>query len=186
MNMNYDFTEFKNKLEEVKAWLEKELKQVRTGRATPSVLDGIMAENYGVLTPINQMANVGVEDAKTLRITPFDVNSTKEIEKAITDANLGLGINADEKGLRITFPELTGERRQELVKKAKEKLEEARVSVRRERDEVWNDIQSKEKDGELTEDEKFSAKESMEEIVKKANEELEEMFSVKEKDILEV
>lgn len=183
--MNYDFNNFKDALEEVKSWLEKELKTVRTGRATPAILDGIKAENYGVMTPLNQMANISVEDARTLRVLPFDLSSVKEMERAITDANLGLSIMVDEQGLRIVFPELTGERRQELVKMAKGKLEEARVSVRRERDEVWNDIQQKEQSGEITEDEKYSAKEEMERLVKEANEQLEQMFEDKEKEILE-
>ncbi len=183
--MNYDFNNFKDALEEVKSWLEKELKTVRTGRATPAILDGIKAENYGVMTPLNQMANISVEDARTLRVLPFDLSSVKEMERAITDANLGLSIMVDEQGLRIVFPELTGERRQELVKMAKGKLEEARVSVRRERDEVWNDIQQKEQSGEITEDEKYSAKEEMERLVKEANEQLERMFEDKEKEILE-
>lgn len=183
--MNYDFNNFKDALEEVKSWLEKELKTVRTGRATPAILDGIKAENYGVMTPLNQMANISVEDARTLRVLPFDLSSVKEMERAITDANLGLSIMVDEQGLRIVFPELTGERRQELVKMAKGKLEEARVSVRRERDEVWNDIQQKEQSGEITEDEKYSAKEEMERLVKETNEQLEQMFEDKEKEILE-
>ncbi len=183
--MMYDFTNFKNKLEEIKTWLKKELQTVRTGRATPAILDSVKAENYGALVPLNQMANIAVEDARTLRITPFDPNSIKEIERAITEANLGLSIVVDEKGLRVIFPELTGERRQELVKLAKEKLEEARISVRRERDEVWDDIQEKERAGEMTEDEKFASKDEMEELVKKANEELEELFKEKEKEILE-
>ncbi len=183
--MNYDFHHFKLKLDEIEEWLNKELKAVRTGRATPSILDGVKAENYGVLTPLNQMANIVIEDARTLKIVPFDVSSVKEVEKAITEANLGLSIVVDEKGIRVIFPELTGERRHELVKLAKTKLEDARVSVRRERDEVWNDIQSKEQSGEMTEDEKFMAKEEMERLVKAANEKFEEIFSGKEKEILE-
>ncbi len=182
--MNYDFTNYKKKLEDIKSWLESELKKVRTGRATPAVLDGIKAESYGVLVPLNQMANIGVEDARTLRITPFDINSLKEIERAITDANLGLSISQDEKGIRVIFPELTGERRQELVKMVKDKLEEARVSVRQARDELWSEIQEKEKSGELSEDEKFMAKEEMEKLTKDANAELENISKAKEEDVL--
>ncbi len=183
--MNYDFTNFKKRLEEIQDWLKKELKNIRTGRATPDILDGIKALNYGALSPLNQMANISVEDARTLRVTPFDPNSAKEIERAITEANLGLSIIVDEKGLRVIFPELTGERRQELVKMAKDKLEEARVSVRKERDEVWSDIQQKEREKEMTEDEKFMAKDEMEKLVKEANEKLEQIFEDKEKEILD-
>ncbi len=181
--MLYNFDEFKNKLEEIKEWFSKELKSVRTGRANPAVLDGVRADNYGTPTPLNQMANIGVEDARTLRITPFDPSATKEIEKAITEANLGLGISADEKGVRVIFPELTGERREELIKMVKTKLEEARVSLRQARDEVWSDIQEKERSGEMTEDEKYASKEEMERIVKEYSDKFESMLSEKENEI---
>jgi len=181
--MLYDFNEFKKKLEEIKDWFSKELKSVRTGRANPSVFDGVRADNYGTPTPLNQMANIGVEDARTLRVTPFDPNASKDIERAITEANLGLGISVDEKGVRVIFPELTSERREELIKIAKNKLEETRISLRQARDEVWSDIQEKERDGEMTEDEKYSSKEEMEKIVKEYSDKFEVMISEKEKEI---
>lgn len=182
--MTYDFSQFKSKIEEIKDWLKKELKNIQTGRATPSILDSVKAENYGVLTPINQMASIGVEDPKTLRITPFDPSTLKEIERAITNADLGLTVVVDETGIRVVFPELTTERREELVKLAKQKLESAKITLKQARDEVWSDIQEKEKNGEMTEDEKYAAKEEMEKINKEAAEELEEIFKEKEKDIM--
>ncbi len=181
----YDFSNFESKISEIKKWLQDELKSIRTGRATPTILDSVKAENYGVLVPINNMANISVEDARTLRVVPYDNSQLSNIEKAITEANLGLSVIVDDMGLRLVFPELTGERRQELVKLAKDKLEEARIAVRRERDEIWSDIQDKEKNGEITEDDKYRNKEKMEEIVKKAYEELEEIFKDKEKAIME-
>ena len=181
----YDFSNFESKISEIKEWLKNELKSIRTGRATPAILDSVKAENYGVLVPINNMANISVEDARTLRVVPYDNSQLSNIEKSITEANLGLSVIVDDTGLRLIFPELTGERRQELVKLAKDKLEEAKIAVRRERDEVWSDIQEKEQNGEITEDDKYRSKEKMEEIVKKAYEELEEIFKDKEKAIME-
>ena len=183
--MQYDFTEFDNKISEIKNRLTNQLKKVRTGRATPAILDGVQAVNYGVLTPLNQMATVAVEDARTLRVSPFDPSALKDIEKAITDADLGLGVVVDDTGLRLTFPELTGERRQELVKMAKKELEEAKVALRQARDETWKDIQEQESAGHMSQDEKFANKDIMEDKFKKATEDLDNIFTGKEKEILE-
>lgn len=182
--MQYDFTEFESQIAEITDRFTSALKKVRTGRATPSILDGIQASSYGVMAPLVQMASVGVEDARTLKVTPFDPSALKDIEKAITDANLGLGIIADDAGLRLTFPELTGERRQELVKMAKKELEAAKVALRQVRDETWKDIQRQESEGQMSQDEKFANKELMEEKFRKASEELESVFKSKEQDIL--
>src|SRR6185369_6317900 len=103
--------------------------------------------------------------ARTLRITAYDPGLLKDIERAIVAANLGVGTVADSSGIRVTFPELTGERRQEFVKLAKAKLEEARTTVRLARDEAWKDIQNREKEGTLTEDDKFSLKEELQKII---------------------
>ncbi len=183
--MNYDFSSLKNKVEEINEWLVSEFKSIRTGRATPALLDSIQVDSYGALTPLGHIASISIDDARTLRITPFDNSQLKNIEKAITDANLGVSISADSSTLRIIFPELTADRRATLLKLAKDKLEEARVSLRQARDDVWKDIQAKEKDGEISEDEKFSAKEEMEKIIKDANEALDSLFGKKEQEIAE-
>ena len=181
----YDFSSLTNSIEEIIQWLAKEYTGIRTGRATPALLDGIMVESYGTRVPLHQVANIGIEDPRTLRVTPFDNSQVKEIEKAITDADLGVGISVDAAGLRVTFPELTAERRTVLIKLAKDKREEARVSLRKARDETWNDIQARAREGEISEDEKFSAKERMEDLVKKAQEDLDALFEKKEKEIQE-
>ena len=183
--MSYDFSDYKSKTEEIVKWLSGELLSVRTGRATPSLLDSIFVESYGTRLPLNQVANIGIEDPKTLRVTPFDQSTLKDIEKAITDANLGVSVVVDATGLRVVFPELTSERKTLLVKLAKDKHEEARVSLRKARDEVWSDIQEKQKNGEITEDEKFAAKEEMEKITKDINEQLDALFKKKEEEINE-
>ncbi|QSH39493.1 ribosome recycling factor [Candidatus Kaiserbacteria bacterium] len=179
----YDFKTIEQKIVETKEWLQKEYQGLRTGRATPTLLDSVQIESYGSRIPLSQAANIGVEDARTLRITPWDASQVKEIEKAITNANFGVGISTDEKGVRISFPELTSERRASLVKLGKDKLEDARQSLRVAREETWNDIQSKEKDGELSEDDKFRNKEELQKRIDEANASLEGLFKKKETEI---
>lgn len=178
--INYDFKHLDRKLADAADWLSREYKGLRTGRATPAILDGVSVSAYGSMMPLKQVGNVSVEDARTLRVTPWDLGLLKDIERGITAANLGLGMSTDQSGIRVTFPELTADRRQELIKVAKHKLEEARTTVRLARDEVWKDIQEKEREGVLTEDDKFSLKEDMQKKVDAANTDLEKAFDGKE------
>ncbi len=177
--MNYDFTSFEASLEKTKEWLVKEYRGVRTGRASPAILDSVSVSAYGSMMPLKQVANVGIEDARTLRVTAWDAGLIKDIERAITIANLGVGTVTDSAGIRVTFPELTGERRQEFVKIAKAKFEESRAAVRIARDEAWKDIQEKERLGLLTEDDKFRFKEELQKKVDTINAELEQAFDKK-------
>jgi ribosome recycling factor len=183
--MAYDFTAFKNELREVEECLGNEYLGVRTGRATPAILDSVFVESYGSRTPIKHVASVTVEDAKTIRVSPWDKSQVKAIEKAIGEANLGLGASSDAQGVRVFFPELTAERRAALIKVVREKLEHARVSVRAARDEVWGDIQNKERDGDIAEDDKFRLKDEMQKLVDTANQRMEDMAGRKEKEISE-
>jgi ribosome recycling factor len=179
----YDFKPFEKKIKEIEERLGRELGGVRTGRAGPAILDGIQVESYGTRMPISQVANISVEDARTLRIAPWDMSAAKEIEKAITMANLGLSVGMDEKGVRVFFPELTAERRTQLLKLAKEKVEEIRTSLRSARDEVWSTIQKLEKEGKMPEDDKFRAKEDMQKRVDAANKQFDEALARKEKEM---
>lgn len=181
----YDFKELKERITQAEEWLRKEYQGLRTGRATPALLDGIQVDSYGSRMPINQVSSVGTEDARTLRISPWDVSQIKAIEKAISDANLGVGVSSDDKGIRVSFPELTSERRTSLIKIAKDKLEHSRKSVRLAREETWNDIQAVEKAGDMSEDEKFRYKDELQKHVDAANVVMEELFNKKEKEIQE-
>lgn len=181
--MAYDFSELKEAAKEAEEWLRKEFRGLRTGRATPALLDGIVVDAYGAKTPLAQIGAVAVEDARTLRVSVWDQSLVKEVEKAITNANLGVGVTSDEQGVRVSFPELTSERRDQLARLIKERLEHARVSVRHARDEVWQDLQKQEKDGEISEDEKFRYKEEMEQITSEANKTLDELARQKEEEI---
>lgn len=181
--MAYNFSKFQQKIKETHEWLVREMGTIRTGRASTAFLDGVRVESYGSEMPISSVASLSIEDAKTIRIAPWDHSQTQSIEKAITVANLGVSVSVDDKGLRVIFPELTGERREQLIKVAKQKLEDAKVALRQERNEVSNDINDKKKNGEMGEDDATRAKNEMEKITQEASKKLEEVFVKKEQEI---
>jgi len=181
--MSYDFKTFEQKLKDIEGWLIKEYSSLRTGRATVTILDRVFVEAYGVKTPLNQVANIGSEDPKTLRVAPWDSSQISAIEKAIALADLGVSTVSDGKGVRVIFPELTSERRELLVRQAGKKLEEAKVSIRTARDEVKNEINAAEKDGGMGKDEKFTYLENMQKIVDACQARLEVLLEEKEKEI---
>ena len=181
--MAYDFKPLETKLAAAKEWLGREYQGLRTGRAAPAILDGIAVQAYGSMMPLKQVATIGVEDARSLRVQAFDPSIIKDIERAITAADLGVGIGSDAAGVRVSFPELTGDRREQLIRLAKAKLEDARTTVRQAREECWKDIQDQEKEGALTEDDKFRLKEEMQKKVEAMNEELEKAFAKKESEM---
>ena len=182
--MAYNLNVFKDKVKAVDTWLEKELTTVRTGRANPSILDGVMVESYGAFMGISQVASITNEDPRTIRIVPWDRAQIKGIEKALTAANLGVSVSVDEKGVRVAFPALTEETRQQIVKVAKEKLENSRISLRKVRDEENVAVDKKEKEGGMGEDEKFRIKQEIQKIVDDQNKKLQERMDKKEKEIL--
>lgn len=182
--MNYNFFKLKENLKKVEEWLKKELAQIRTGRASPSLLDSIQVEAYGSKVPINQVGSISSEDVKTLRVSPWDMSQAKSVEKAIMSANLGVSVVADDKGVRVSFPSLTTETRTALVKIAKGKLEEAKKTLRADRDKVWNEIQEMEKKGEMTEDEKFRFKNEMQRLVDEEQKKLDDLAAKKEAEIM--
>lgn len=183
--MAYNFEPFKKASLSTIEWLQKEFGGLRTGRSTPTILDVISVESYGSRVPVNQLANITVEDPKTLRITPWDKSVTKNIDSAIRESNLGLSVAVDDQGLRVSFPELTSDRRAGLIKLSKQKLEEARITLRGEREKVLNDLEKKEKDSELSKDERFRLKEDLQKLVDETNRKLDEMAAKKEKEISE-
>lgn len=181
--MAYDFKSFEGKIKDATEWLTREFAAVRTGRATPALLDMVRVESYGTRVALSQVGSIGTEDARTIRIVPWDKGQMKDIERGIIEANLGLSVVSDDKGLRVIFPELTSERRVQLLKLAKAKLEEARVAIRKSRDEAMKDIEAKEKAGEMSKDEKFRVKEDIQKRVDEGNNELDRMYAAKEEEI---
>ena len=172
--MAYDFTKFKKSLSGAEEWVKKEFTGIRTGQANPALLDSINVRSLG---------SIMTEGPRTLRITPWDTSAIKEIEKTITMANLGVSVSVDEKGLRINFPDLTAERRVEIMKIAKEKLEEGKKQIRIHRDEIMKDLKSKQKSGGLGEDEVHRHEKEVQKMVDEVNKKLEELYSKKEKEI---
>lgn len=181
--MQYDFTKLKTKIKETDDWMKKEYTAIRTGMASPQLLDSIQVESYGQRMPLNQVGSVSISDAKSLLVTPWDASQVKAVEKAITAANLGVSLKTDEKGVRVFFPELTSERREMLLKLAKEKLEQGKISLRKVRDEIVKDIEAKEKEGGMSEDEKFRFKGEMQKLIDAGVKTLDEIFAKKNKEI---
>lgn len=175
--------DFDKRSKSIVDWLATEYIGIRTGQATPALLDSIKVESYGSMMPLNQIGSVGVEDARTLRISPWDAGSVKAIETALRDADLGISVVADSTGLRAIFPELTSDRRVQLIKLAKSKLEDARVSVRSARDDFMKDLEKKLKDGEISEDDKFTQKELLQKKVDALNIQLEHIYNKKEVEV---
>ncbi|MCM2339126.1 MAG: ribosome recycling factor [Burkholderiales bacterium] len=182
--MQYNFSNFKLEINKIAEFLGKEYSQLNIGRASPMILDSVSVDSYGSRMPLKNVASVSIEDPKTLRVIPWDKNQIKEIEKAILAANLGLSVAVDGSGIRAIFPQLTTETRQTLVKVLKEKLEDSRITVRKERERIWDDIQKLEKEGKMTEDEKFRAKDDLQKVIDEINQKLEEVFATKEKEVL--
>lgn len=181
--MSYAVKNFVTRGEGIVQWLEKEFASIRTGRATPMLLDLVQVESYGTRVPIQQVGSISVEDARTLRISVWDQSVIKAVEKAITEADLGISLVTDGSGIRAIFPELTSERRVQLMKIAKAKLEEARVSIRGIRDEEIKKIDSMQKSAEISEDQKFTAKEELQKKVDFFNNALGNLLELKEKEI---
>ncbi len=182
--MAYNFSAFKAKVKEISDHVAKEFAGLRTGRASPAVLDSVVVESYGSKMSLREVGNISIEDARTIRITPWDMNQSKEIEKGIVAANLGLSVSVSDSGIRVAFPELTAERREAVLKLAKERLEHAKISLRHARDETWKDILGKEKEGGMSEDERFRLKNELQKLVDEANGSFDEQFGRKEKEIL--
>jgi ribosome recycling factor len=181
--MAYNFSPFQTKINDVEEWLKKELSLVRTSRASAAMLDNVYVETYGSSSPISHVATISMDGPRTLRIAPWDKGQMKSIEEALRKADLGLSISADEGGIRVTSPELTGERRTQMMKLVREKLEEARISVRKERESVLSDCKKKKDADEMSEDEFFKTREALQKLVDDANMKLEALSTKKEKDL---
>ncbi|MHB8710545.1 MAG: ribosome-recycling factor [Minisyncoccota bacterium] len=181
--MTYDFSKLKTNIKETEEWLTRELSGVRTGRATPTLLDGVKPEAYGTRTPLRELAAVSVEDARTLRIIPWDKGLSKAIEKGITDANLGVGVSTDDAGLRVSFPELTSERRIQLSKIAGDKTEQARVTLRGHRTDALKALEVAGKDGGMGKDEITRLKGETQKLIDAGSDSLAKILERKENEI---
>jgi len=160
--------------------------KIRTGRAHPSILDGISIDYYGADTPLSQVANVSVLDARTLSISPWEKQLTPEIEKAILKSDLGLNPSATGDLIRLPMPALTEETRKNFIKQARSEAENSRVSIRNIRRDVLGDIKALLKEKEITEDQERKAQDDIQKITNRHIEEVDTALAVKEKDLMDI
>jgi len=179
--------DLKAKTEKTVHHLKDQLSSIRTGRASPTLVDTIRVDYYGSPTPLNQVAHISVPEARQLMIKPFDMSPDviKEIEKAIQKSDLGLNPQSDGKALRLIMPPLSGEQRQKLVAKVKDLVEQNRVALRNERRDANKHADQMKKDGDLTEDQCKKAHDLIDKELKAVEARLEEALKAKSKEILE-
>jgi len=181
-----DFKHIEEKMDKTISILEENLAEVRAGRANPAILNKIKIDYYGTPTPINQVAGISVPEARLIVIQPWDASILKEIEKEIIKAELGINPNNDGKVIRLAFPELTEERRKELVKEIRKMSEEAKISIRSVRREGIDEAKAMQKESTITEDELKSAEEQIQKLTDKKTSLIDEITEKKEKEVLSV
>ena len=181
-----DYSEIKEKMEKAIESLVQRLSEVRAGRANPAILNKVKIDYYGTPTPINQVAGISVPEARMIMIQPWDVSILKEIEKAILASEIGINPNNDGKVIRLVFPELTEERRKDLVKEIKKYAEDAKVSIRNARRDGIDKAKSMQKDGDITEDELKAAETEIQKITDKYIEEVDKTITAKETEIMSI
>ncbi len=163
----------------------EEFSGIRTGRANPGLVERLPVEYYGSMTPMQQLASFSVLDARMLLISPFDKSSVGAIERAIIDANLGLNPSNDGAGIRLAFPQLTEERRRDFVRLAKARAEESRQALRGTRREARKDLESIQKDGDISEDELRRMEDSLDKLTKRYELEIDEALEQKTAELME-
>ena len=166
--------------------LKGELAKIRTGRAHPSLLEHIMVDYYGSDTPLSQVASIGVEDARTLTITPWERPMVQAIEKAIMKSDLGLNPNSAGAVIRVPMPQLTEERRRDLVKIVRNEGENGKIAIRNIRRDANSDFKSLEKEKDISEDEEHNAQDQVQTLTDKFVKEVDTIVSVKEEDLMKV
>lgn len=184
--MNIYIQNKKDEFVNVIEFFKKDIANVKVGRANPAIFDGILVEAYGVKNPMNAVANISVSDARSMVLTPWDKGVSKSIEKALVEANLGVGIVNEGDKIRITIPQMTQENRLESVKKLNEKQEKAKISARQLRDDIKTAIESAFSAKEFGEDDKFRFVKELDEEITKLNDEIKNIRDKKEKEIMEM
>ncbi len=181
--MDYPINE---KMQKAISVLQENLGAVRAGRANPAILNKISVEYYGTLTPLTQVASVSIPEARTLVIQPWDANLLKEIEKEISKSDIGITPNNDGKVIRLSFPELTEERRKEIVKTVKKMGEDSKVTIRSIRRDAIDFAKNLKKNNEISEDELKGEEDNVQKITDKFVDEIDKIIASKEKEIMQV
>lgn len=177
--------ETKERMKKTEQALQRELGSIRAGRANPSLLDRIQVEYYGVETPLNQIAQIGVPEARVLMVTPYDKSSIKDIERSLMQSDIGISPQSDGNVIRLVIPQLTGERRKELAKQVGKEAENAKVSVRNIRRDAMDELKKSEKAGDITEDDLRAYEKDVQDITDNSVKELDNIAADKEKELLE-
>lgn len=181
-----DYSKIKEKMEKSINVYSEKLSEVRAGRANPAILNKVKIDYYGTPTPINQVAGVSVPEARLIVIQPWDMSILKEIEKAILASDIGINPNNDGKVIRLAFPELTEERRKDLVKDIKKMAEEAKIVIRTIRRDGIEEAKQEQKNGDMTEDELKQAENEIQKLTDKSVEEIDKILANKEKEVMSV
>lgn len=177
---------YEDKMQKCLNNLNENLTYIRAGRANPRLLERVQVDYYSTMTPVNQLANIQVPEARQLLITPWDVNILKSIEKAIYDSDLGLTPSNDGKSIRLTFPALTEERRKELVKEVDKYGEETKINVRTVRRDFLDAMKKHLKAGEISEDVYLGCEEDIQKLLNKFTDTIDEMIKTKTKELMEI
>ncbi len=177
---------FQSSQEEAVQWLKNELVGLRSGRVKPDIVETIQVDSYGTKTPLKGVATISSSDARTLVVSPWDKNLIVSIEKAITDANLGVNPTVDGAIIRLVFPSLTEEVRQKTLKGLHSKAEEARIRLRQGRDEAIKLLKTEKEDGKITEDDFYGGRERLDKQIDAANEQVATIVKAKEQEIMTI
>ena len=181
-----DLNKFEEKMTKTISVFEENLAEIRAGRANPAILNKIIIDYYGTPTPINQVAGISVPEARLIVIQPWDGSILKEIEKEILKSDIGINPNNDGKVIRLSFPELTEERRKEIVKDIRKMAEEAKVAVRSIRRDAIDEAKKAQKDSEISEDELKSAEDNIQQLTDKYVAKVDEILGAKEKEVMSI
>jgi len=173
-------------MDEALETIKVRLSRIRTGKATPALLDGVRVDYYGSPTPLNQLASIAVPEPRLLTVKPFERSVIQEVEKAIQAANLGLNPSSDGMMIRLQIPELTEDRRRDLAKQAKDIGEDGKVAVRKVRQEANDLLKKEQKDGEITEDEMHKDRDLVQKLTDKACEDIDAIVAAKSAEIMEL
>lgn len=184
--MQEKLKDFSKKLSEAKDFFRAEIKTLRTGRATPMMVEDIKVDYYGSSSPIKQIASISLSDPRTIVISPWNRDNLIDIEKALRESDLGVNPINDGQIIRVILPSLTEERRKELIKVLSAKTEESKIKGRKAREEAINAIEEMEKSGLISEDDKFRAKDEIQKILTEFNADLEDIREKKEKEIIAI
>ena len=186
MDIDTILLDTEDRMEKAMAALERDFQKLRTGRATTALVDGIKADYYGTPTPIQQIAAISSPDPRSLVIAPWDATAVKAIEKAIQNSDLGINPQNDGKSIRLAFPQLTEERRKELVKQIRKYAENGKVAIRNIRRDAMESFKKKEKASEITEDDLKQAEKDLQKLTDDSSKKIDELLARKEKELMEI